>query len=85
MCELNEAGFEAAARDCPRRLGMASPATLNQLLVRASGQGTCVFRRQPPSQPPVTPSGSSSESPACALQVAYVCLPGSRRKVMSPA
>ena len=32
VCELNEAGFEAAARDCYRRLGIASPATLNQML-----------------------------------------------------
>lgn len=30
--ELNEAGFEAAAQDCHRRLGMASPANLNQML-----------------------------------------------------
>jgi hypothetical protein len=32
VCELNEAGFEAAARDCLRRLGRACPATLNQML-----------------------------------------------------
>lgn len=32
VCELNEAGFEAAARDCHHRLGMASPASLNQML-----------------------------------------------------
>ncbi len=30
--ELNEAGFEAAACDHHRRLGMASPGTLNQML-----------------------------------------------------
>jgi hypothetical protein len=32
VCELNEAGFEAAAQDCHRRLGMASPRTINQML-----------------------------------------------------
>ena len=32
VCDLNEAGFEAAARDCHRRLGMASPAALNEML-----------------------------------------------------
>ena len=30
--ELNEAGFETAAQDCHRRLGMASPDNLNQML-----------------------------------------------------
>ncbi len=32
VCELNEAGFEAAAHDCHRRLGMATPTTINQML-----------------------------------------------------
>lgn len=32
VSELNEAGFEAAARSCHQRLGVASPATLNQML-----------------------------------------------------
>ena len=32
VCELNEAGFEAAAKNCHDRLGMASPASLNQML-----------------------------------------------------
>ena len=32
VCELNEAGYEAAARECHRRLGIASPAALNQML-----------------------------------------------------
>ena len=32
VCELNEAGFEAAARECHHRLGTASPAALNQML-----------------------------------------------------
>jgi hypothetical protein len=32
VCALNEAGFEAAARECHRRLGAASPAALNQML-----------------------------------------------------
>jgi hypothetical protein len=32
VCELNEAGFEAAARDAHGRLGMACPTTLNQML-----------------------------------------------------
>jgi hypothetical protein len=32
VCELNEAAFEAAARECHRRLGTASPAALNQML-----------------------------------------------------
>ena len=32
VCELNEAGFEAAARDCHQRLGPASPDSLNQML-----------------------------------------------------
>lgn len=29
---LNEAGFEAAAKDCHQRLGPASPTSLNQML-----------------------------------------------------
>jgi hypothetical protein len=32
VCQLNEAGFEAAARECHGRLGMVSPANLNQML-----------------------------------------------------
>jgi hypothetical protein len=32
VCELNEAGFEAAARECHLRLGMVTPAKLNQML-----------------------------------------------------
>ncbi len=32
VCELNEAGFEAAAHDCHQRLGMAAPITINQML-----------------------------------------------------
>jgi len=32
VCELNEAGFEAAALDCHRRMGLATPANLNQML-----------------------------------------------------
>ena len=32
VCEMNERDFELAAQDCQRRFGMASPATLNQML-----------------------------------------------------
>jgi hypothetical protein len=32
VCGLNEAGFEAAAQSCHHRLGMVSPANLNQML-----------------------------------------------------
>jgi hypothetical protein len=32
ICELNEAGFEAAAQSCHQRLGMVTPASLNQML-----------------------------------------------------
>lgn len=32
VCELNEAGYEAAARDYHRRLGPASPDRLNEML-----------------------------------------------------
>jgi hypothetical protein len=32
VCELNEAGFEAAALDCHRRIGRASAAGVNQML-----------------------------------------------------
>jgi hypothetical protein len=32
VCELNEAGFETAALDCHRRLGPATPISLNQML-----------------------------------------------------
>ncbi len=32
VCDLNEAGFEAAALDCHQRLGPASPEFLNQML-----------------------------------------------------
>ena len=32
VCELNEAGFESAARQMHRRLGIASPSNLNQML-----------------------------------------------------
>lgn len=32
VCELNEAGFEAAARECHHRLGMVTPSKLNQML-----------------------------------------------------
>ena len=32
VCDLNEGDFETAARNCHHRLGMATPATLNQML-----------------------------------------------------
>ena len=32
VCELNEAGFEAAAQSCHLRLGMATPTSLNRML-----------------------------------------------------
>jgi len=32
VCEFNEAGFEAAALECHRRIGKASAAAINQML-----------------------------------------------------